>query len=217
MSSCYDIDMRLVGMFDSPFVRRVAISMDVLGLPFSHANLSVGKDFDLICASNPLGRVPVLELDDGSVVIDSATILDFLDDRVGTERALLPASGPPRRTALHIVTLALGAAEKGIQVVGEDVFRPAAKRHEPWVTRCRTQVENTLAHLERIAHGADGSWLLGDRISQADITLGCAATYLREAARVDFRPYPALLDRSSRYDSLPPFQKRYARFDAPVA
>ena len=56
--------MLLIGMFDSPFVRRVAISMKLLGLSFEHANWSVGKDFDRIRQYNPLGRVPTLVLDD---------------------------------------------------------------------------------------------------------------------------------------------------------
>ena len=52
--------MLLIGMFDSPFVRRVAITMKLLDLPFEHGNWSVGKDFDRIREYNPLGRVPVL-------------------------------------------------------------------------------------------------------------------------------------------------------------
>ena len=50
--------MILIGMYDSPFVRRVAVSMQVLGLAYEHRNWSVGKDFDKIRRYNPLGRVP---------------------------------------------------------------------------------------------------------------------------------------------------------------
>ena len=93
--------MILIGMFDSPFVRRVAVSMNLLELPFEHRNWSVGKDFELIRQFNPLGRVPALVLADGESLIDSAAILDFLDDLVGPERALLPQirQGAPRRLA----------------------------------------------------------------------------------------------------------------------
>ena len=55
--------MLLIGMFDSPFVRRVAISMKLLEIPFEHANWSVGRDFDRIREYNPLGRVPTLVTD----------------------------------------------------------------------------------------------------------------------------------------------------------
>ncbi len=77
----------LIGMFDSPFVRRVAVSMHLLGIPFEHRNWSVGKDFERIREFNPLGRVPTLVLDDGEALIESAAILDYLDDFVGPARA----------------------------------------------------------------------------------------------------------------------------------
>src|SRR4249920_3471364 len=87
--------MLLIGMFDSPYVRRVAISMKRLELPFEHANWSVGVDFDRIRQYSPLGRVPVLVLDDGVVLVESGAILDALDDMVGAQRALMPVSGAP--------------------------------------------------------------------------------------------------------------------------
>ena len=92
--------MILIGMFDSPFVRRVAVSMNLLKMPFEHRNWSVGKDFELIRQFNPLGRVPALVLEDGESLIDSAAILDFLDDLVGPERALLPRTGKEDRKSV---------------------------------------------------------------------------------------------------------------------
>ena len=85
--------MILIGMFDSPFVRRVAVSLRLLEVPFEHRNWSVDRDFELIRQFNPLGRVPALVQPDGETLIDSSAILDFLDDSAGPERALLPASG----------------------------------------------------------------------------------------------------------------------------
>src|SRR5579864_277321 len=105
--------MILIGMFDSPFVRRVAVSMNLLQIPFDHRNWSVGKDFELIRQFNPLGRVPTLVLPDGEALIESSAILDFLDESAGSERALLPRSGKERSDALRIVSIAVGAAEKG--------------------------------------------------------------------------------------------------------
>src|SRR5208282_5439702 len=106
--------MILIGMFDSPFVRRVAVSMNLLGIPFEHRNWSVGKDFELIRQFNPLGRVPTLVQPDGEVLIESGAILDFLDESAGPERALMPRSGKERRDALRIMAVAMGAAEKGV-------------------------------------------------------------------------------------------------------
>jgi hypothetical protein len=74
--------MKLVGMFDSPYVRRVAISMRLLDVPFEHANWSIGRDQARIAELNPLGQVPVLVLDDGEPLVESAVILDYLDPRI---------------------------------------------------------------------------------------------------------------------------------------
>src|SRR5260370_8438721 len=142
--------MILVGMFDSPFVRRVAVTMNLLKIPFEHRNWSVGKDFDRIREFNPLGRVRTLVRDDGESLIESAAILDYLDDFVGPARALLPPAGRDRREALRAMSIAVGAAEKGVLQVYESVFRPEEKRHEPWVDRCRVQMHGALAELERL-------------------------------------------------------------------
>src|SRR5882672_3316628 len=136
-------------MFDSPFVRRVAVSMNVLGMAFEHRNWSISKDFEIIRQFNPLGRVPTLVLPDGEALIESSAILDFLDERAGPERALLPHSGKERRQALRILAVATGAAEKGVAQVYETAFRPPEKRHAPWVERCHAQMHAALTELNR--------------------------------------------------------------------
>jgi glutathione S-transferase len=185
--------MLLIGMFDSPFVRRVAVSMRILGVPFEHANWSVGKDFERIRKYNPLGRVPTLVTDDGDSLIESAAILDYLDELVGPERALLPTSGLPRRNALLLMAIATGAAEKGVLQIYEKVFRPAEKRHEPWLARCRTQMHAALAELERAsAVRVNDGWLLGEALTQADITVVCVADFLSDAFKFGAALYPSL-------------------------
>lgn len=168
--------MILIGMFDSPFVRRVAVSMDVLGMPFEHRDWSTGRDADRIRAYNPLGRVPTLVLDDEAVLFESSAVLDHLDQTVGAERALLPAAGAERRQALQLIALATGVADKAVTMVYERVFRPEDKRHGPWLARCQTQVEHALAALETHCTARAGhDWLIGERMTQADITRPAAA------------------------------------------
>ncbi|HTA64949.1 MAG TPA: glutathione S-transferase family protein [Xanthomonadaceae bacterium] len=209
--------MILIGMFDSPFTRRVAISATLLGIPFEHRNWSVGKDFDRIREFNPLGRVPTLVLDDGECLIESAMILDWLDQQAGPERALLPASGAARRQALTFMALATGAADKGIHLVIERVFRPEEKRHAPWTDRCRVQIEGAFAELDRLcAAGGGSAWLLGDAMTQADITLACYVTYLCDAVPLGLSAYPSLQARVERCEALPVFGRFYIPFDAPV-
>ena len=211
--------MKLIGMFDSPFVRRVAISMQCLGMPFEHLDWSVGKDFDRIRQYHPLGRVPTLVLDDGASLCESAAILDYLDDLAGPDRALLPRSGLKRRESLQIMSTAIGAAEKGRDQVYERVFRPAEKRHEPWLQRTRTQMHGALSELEkRVAARGTRRWLIEDGLTQADITLGCALTFLAESVGLTPQdaPYPALWSFVAQCEALPEFQSTRAPFSAPA-
>ena len=83
--------MLLIGMFDSPFVRRVAVTMKLLQLPCEHANWSIGRDFDRIRQYNPLGRVPTLVVERGECLMESSAILDYLDELAGPERADITA------------------------------------------------------------------------------------------------------------------------------
>jgi glutathione S-transferase len=208
--------MILIGMFDSPFVRRVAVTMNLLAIPFEHRNWSVGKDFDRIREFNPLGRVPTLVLDDGESLIESAAILDYLDDLVGPKRALLPPSGRDRRDALRAMSIAVGAAEKGVLQVYESVFRPVEKRHEPWVDRCRVQMQGSMAELERTAAGRGDRWLVGERITQADVTVTCVFTFLSDALQVGAAgAYPRLAALTERCERLPEFCASKLAFAAP--
>lgn len=210
--------MLLIGMFDSPFVRRVAITMKLQGITFEHANWSVGKDFDRIRQYNPLGRVPTLVLGDGEVLLESAAILDYLDELSGSQRALLPRSGKPRREVLRLMAIASGAADKGVLEIYERVFRPEDKRHQPWVDRCHTQVMGGVTELERacVARGA-GNWLVGDGMTQADITLACVFALLCDAVPLDPKPYPHLQALAARCEAMPEFQSTRLAFFTPAS
>jgi glutathione S-transferase len=151
--------MILIGMFDCPFLRRVVVSRRLLGVPCQHRNWSVVRDFELIRQFNPLGRVPALVQPDGEPLIDSTAILDFLDGKAGSERALLPPAGAERRRAL---------------------------------------VE----------------WMVGRRMTQADITLTCVFTFLCDALEIDqsWVLYPGLSALSARCEALPEFGELRAKF-----
>jgi glutathione S-transferase len=208
--------VQLIGMLDSPYVRRVAISMMRLGLPFERHDWSVGRDYDRIRQFSPLGRVPALVLDDGTVLVDSTTILDALDDRVGPARALLPATGIHRREALRLMSLAVGAAEKSRDQLYERMVRPPEKYHEPWVARCREQMHGALGELEKAFVGLGPSgWLVDDRFTQADITVACMARLFSDALAIfDSGTYPGLESHSQRCEALPEFRATRAQWFA---
>jgi glutathione S-transferase len=211
--------MLLIGMFDSPFVRRVAISMKLLDIPFEHGNWSVGKDFERIRNYNPLGRVPTLVTDDGEKLMESSAILDYLDELVGPERALLPRAGAERRQALNLMAMSIGAAEKGVLQVYEGVFRPESKRHQPWLDRCRLQMSSSLAAVDRyLGERGTAQWLVGKRMTQADITAVCAFTFLNDTLRVaeDAVMFQSLALLATRCEALPAFRETRVPFFAPA-
>ena len=194
--------MQLIGMLDSPFVRRVAISLTLLELPYEHCSWSVGADFARIREVSALGRVPVLVLEQGEVLTDSAAILDYLDDSVGEARALLPRAGLARRTALRVIAHALGAADKGREQVYEQAMRPAERRHAPWVERVTLQMHGALAVVEAQAAARAGRPLVGEARTQADITAVCAFTFLCDTVLADSAArYPALCALAARWEA----------------
>jgi glutathione S-transferase len=193
--------MVLVGQYDSPYVRRVAISLRVLGFEYAHDTRSVFADFDAMRAVNPLGRIPALILDDGEVLIDSAAILDWLDQSVGPERALVPVAGAERRRALRRIALATGAIDKVGAAAYERLLRPAALRWPEWILRCRTQGAGAIAAL------AAEPWPQRARLEQAEITTACTIRYVRMADPDLIPPgrYPTLDALSARCEALPAF------------
>ncbi|MCH9670239.1 MAG: glutathione S-transferase family protein [Gammaproteobacteria bacterium] len=173
--------MQLIGRYLSPFVRRVATTLELYEMPFENRPLQhTGDDAPALRESNPVGRVPALVLDDGEVIIDSAAILDYLDREVGPERALMPVGGKERNRAMNLTSVATGAAEKGIATVYEVRFRPEEKRHAPWVERCAEQSAGGFAYLES---QLDGDWFVGNKMSQADVTTAVAWQFLGMAAK----------------------------------
>ena len=209
--------MILIGMYDSSYTRRVAIAMSLYDMPFEHRSWSVGRDFDRIRQYNPLGRAPTLVLDDGEVLTESAMMLDYLDDVVGSQYALMPATGIARRDAQRLIALATGAIDKAVLIVLERIFRPVEMHSEAWLSRCRTQVEGALGELDKAcATRAGDDWLVGDAMTHADIAVACYTTHLRESLPLDLSPWPALREHVDRCEALPVFRRHYIPFDAPV-
>jgi glutathione S-transferase len=195
--------MILIGQYDSPFVRRVAVTLHLYEVPFERRVLSVFTDFDLMLTINPLGKVPVLQLDDGERLFDSRAILDYLDSLVAPDRRLAPASEPTRRAVLR-VDAATGLAEKLYERGYEFARRDPAKRDPAIVARVERQIGSALSWLEELA---PSPWLFGGQMSRADVTAAIAFTYLTEKHR-DFlarRPSPVLEAHARHCEALPQF------------
>lgn len=140
--------MILVGRLVSPFVRRTAILLDLLGLPFELKPLSATAEQEALRPINPVGRVPAL-IDGQEVLIDSLAIALTLCDRHDPGGRLWPRDSRRQAEALRTLMLANGALEKFVAGYYERRHRPAEMVHEPWVARCWGQAREGLAALEQ--------------------------------------------------------------------
>jgi glutathione S-transferase len=198
--------MVLVGMLDSPYVRRCAVSMKLMGVPFEHRPLSVFRTFEQFRAINPVVKAPTLVCDDGTVLMDSTLILDYIESTVEPARRLTPVEGEPRKEALRINGLALAAAEKCVQMIYEHQQRPPEKRHEPWLQRVESQANAGFGELEKAIQ--PGRWLQGDRMAASDVVTACVwrfAQFYRKETGIEVARYPKLAAHSARAEALPEF------------
>jgi glutathione S-transferase len=194
-------------MLDSPYVRRVAISLQLLGLRFTHQPLSVFRTFEQFSVINPVVKAPTLVCDDGTVLMDSSLILDYVERLAPAARPLWPAGLPERRQALRVVGLALAACEKSVQMVYETFQRPAERRHEPWMDRLNVQLLAAYRELEAelvrapLLASADG-------IDQAGICTAVAWRFTREMVpqAVPVGDFPRIAAFSAAAELLPQFQ-----------
>ncbi len=199
--------MILIGQYDSPFVRRVAIALRLYGIGFEHRPWSTFGDADRIAAFNPLRRVPTLLLDDGELLIESGAILDHLDERVGPDRAMIAVRGSARRHALKVCALATGLADKAVSLVYERVLHQTAS--EQWIDRCRAQISDVLTALEASRAGQRSRFWFGEDIGHADIGVACALRFAREAhpGLFDEHLWPGLAGHAETCERLEAFRE----------
>ena len=199
--------MILIGQYDSPFVRRVAIALRLYGLAFEHRPWSTFGDAGKIAPFNPLRRVPTLVLDDGEALIESSIILDYLDELAGPEKAMIAPDGEARRRLLHTIALATGLADKGVSLLYERVLRK--EQSKIWVERCEAQISSVLEVLEKERAAVKTPFWFGARIGHADIAVACALCFTADAhpQLFDAARYPALSAHAERCEGLAPFQE----------
>jgi glutathione S-transferase len=199
--------MILIGQFDSPFVRRVAIAMELYGLAYEHRTWSTFGDADLLAPINPLRRVPTLVLDDGEALIDSAVILDWLDELAGPERALIARHGIERRRALKVCALATGLADKAVSLLYERILH--SETSQVWVDRCQAQIADVLTALEIDRASRSTPWWFGETIGHADIAAACAIRFTREAhpGLFDAARWPVLERHAAACEALDVFRR----------
>lgn len=195
--------MLLIGMLDSPYVRRAAIAGTLLGLEFEHRSISVFRHMDRFRAINPLIKAPSLVAGDGTVLMDSELIITHLEDVAG--KSLRPEAGTARTHDLRTTGIALVACEKAVQLEYERK-RPEAIRFQPWLERVRTQLGEALSLLDEICV-RDGE-AASRHLTHGPIAAAVAVGFIRFTLNdiVDLSPYPALTAHADRCEATPAFK-----------
>ena len=198
--------MQLIGMLDSPYVRRCAVSMALLGIPFEHRSVSVFRHMDTFKAINPLVKAPTLVCDDGTVLHDSNLILQYAE-AVAAPKSLWPNDPEVFVRALRITANALVAMEKTVQCVYEQQTRPPEKQHQPWLDRVTAQLHAAYDLIEADVAETGDSNFVGDAPTQADISVAVAwgFTQFVQADRVSKAKYPHISAFAARMETLPEF------------
>lgn len=198
--------MQLIGMLDSPYVRRVAVSLQLLGLPFEHRSISVFRGFEQFREINPVVKAPSLVCDDGTVLMDSTLIIDYAESLAAPGKSLVKGGLTERARILRLTGLALAACEKSVQIIYERELRPADKQHEPWVARVTGQLLvaydaleaecrlNPLAHESRTIHQGGVSVAVAWHFTQMMLPEVVAAS-----------AFPVLQAFSAKAEKLPEF------------
>jgi len=196
--------VELIGMLDSPYVRRAAISLRLLDIPFTHRSWSVFRNFDEFQQLNPLVKAPTLLLDDGSMLTESSLIIDWAET-LSDRPSLVPRETLSRLRALRLIGIAMAASEKSVQIVYEHKREPE-KRDAGWLQRVKGQLHAAYDLLERELEGVNG-WLFGAAPTQADVSIAVAwgFTQLVATDTVDATAYPRLVAFSQRAEKHPDF------------
>jgi len=199
--------MKLIGMLDSPYVRRVAVSARLMGIALEHESISVFRQAEHFRSINPLVKAPTLVCDDGGVLVDSNLILDFLETQVAPARRLMPTDAAVRLLALRRTGVALIAMEKTVQYYYEGDLRPAEKRWEDWRTRVQTQLGEAFRLLEAALLPQAGAWFGGVRPDASDVATAVAWHFCQfiHPGLIAPETFPALAAHSARAETLPQF------------
>jgi glutathione S-transferase len=180
--------------------------MRLLGISYEHRPYTAWSQLSEVRKVNPVGRVPALVLASGEALFDSAAILDYLDQLVEPQRALIPANEPERHRVLQITACALGVVEKVVAALYERTMRPPEKIHQPWIDHNESQARSGLQWLAAIT---SSPWLTGGRLTQADITAVAMYDFTRivNAPLIPDGRYPRLDALAAECLDLPAFSE----------
>jgi glutathione S-transferase len=201
--------MKLLASLTSPYARKVRIALAEKKIEYELVESSPWAPDTDVPSFNPLGKVPVLVLDDGTNLFDSRVIVEYLDT-VSPVSRLMPEPSRQRIVVKRWEALADGILDAAVGIVLENK-RPAKQQSRDWIERQRAKVDRGVTELA--SELGEKAWCNGESYSLADIATGCALGYLDfRHPRIDWRgQYPNLVKlaeklgkRASFADTLPP-------------
>jgi glutathione S-transferase len=195
--------MLLVGMLDSPYVRRAAVTGTLLEVPFEHRSVSVFRHMAEFRAINPLIKAPTLVTDDGIAISEALLIIQHFEDVAG--RSLRPIEGVARRRDLALTGIGIVAADKAVSIEYERK-RPEAQRYAPWQERIVTQLHVAFDLLDAAAK--EGELTAGPELLPSDIAAAIAWGFCRFVIP-EFAPeerWPALAEQARACEALDVFK-----------
>jgi glutathione S-transferase len=166
--------MKLIASQTSPYARKVRIALVEKKIEYDFVEESPWAAETTVPDYNPLGKVPVLVLDDGTTLFDSRVIVEYLDT-VSPVSRLIPEPNRQRIVVRRWEALADGICDAAVAIVLERK-RPAKQQNKDWLDRQRRKVD--LGVNELAQELGDRLWCNGDAYSLADIAAGCALAYL---------------------------------------
>jgi glutathione S-transferase len=196
--------MKLISATPSPYARKVRIALAEKAIPFDLITEVPWNSTTATPKYNPLEKLPVLILDDGSSVYESRFILEYLEAKFPTP-TLLPDKIDDRLAARQVEVLADGVCDACVLLFWER-HRPVEQQSQEWIARQQRKVDGGLAALAHIA--GDREYVIGDRFGLADIVTGTVLGYLSvRFAELPWRArYPNLAALSDRLEQRASFR-----------
>lgn len=200
--------MKLIGSLTSPYVRKVRIVLAEKKIEFDMIVDSPWEAGNHVAESNPLGKVPVLLMEDGSALFDSRVIVEYLDTVTPLSR-LIPEPIRQKIEVKRWEALADGVTDAAVSVLLES-RRQAAEQSKSWTERQLGKV--TLGLESMTKELGDKPWCTGNSYSLADIATGACLGFLEfRFPKVEWRVthpaldklYEKLMQRQSFIDTVP--------------
>ena len=166
--------MKLIGSLTSPFVRKVRIVLAEKKIDYEFVIDSPWSPESGVANLNPLGKIPVLALDDDSSLFDSRVISEYLDNDAPNNK-LMPSTNRERTEVKRWEALADGICDAAALIFLEKK-RPAEQQSSEWIVRQQNKIIAGLDYMA--AELGDSNWCMGTHFSLADIAAGCALGYL---------------------------------------